>query len=76
MFVTDKNTILYYNDEYFDMMMALGECDIIHSQRYPDREQHSHTVFQRLAGSVRETRKVQPTHNKNQQITRPAHDDV
>ena len=65
--------------EYFDMLMALGECrkhyrnaQDLYAARYPDRQQKSHMAFKRLAdrfcrfGIVKQTRvKHRPIVNEN-----------
>ena len=55
--------------EYFDMLMVLGECrehyrnaQVLYAARYPDRQWKSHMAFKRLAdrfcrfGTVKQTR--------------------
>ena len=65
--------------EYFDMLMVLGECrkhyrnaQDLYAARYPDRQQKSHMDFKRLAdcfcrfGTVKQTRvKRRPIVNEN-----------
>ena len=65
--------------EYFDMLMMLGECrkhhrnaQDLYAARYPDRQQKSHIAFKRLAnrfcrfGTVLQTQvKRRPIVNEN-----------
>ena len=65
--------------EYFDMLMKLGECrkhyknaQVLCAAHYPDRQRKSHMTFKRLAdrfcrfGIVKQTRVKQgPTVNEN-----------
>ena len=65
--------------EYFDMLMVLGECrkhyrnaQDLYAARYPDRQQKSHMAFNRLAdrfcrfGPAKQTRvKRRPIDNEN-----------
>ena len=65
--------------EYFDMLMVLGECrkhygnaQDLYASRYPDRQQKSHIAFKRLAdrfcrfGTMKQTRvKRRPIVNKS-----------
>lgn len=65
----------------FNMLMVLGECQQNHSAaareyalRFPDRPHPSRKVFERLAARVK-SGKLLPTHNKNEEIARPARQD-
>lgn len=72
----------FTNEEAFDMLMVLGECQRnssaaarVYAARYPDRERRSRHVFRNLAERLRRSGNVQPaSSHRNERIARPVRD--
>ena len=79
----NRNAKINDFQEYFDMLMVLGECrkhyrnvQDLYAARYPDRQQKSQMAFKRLAdrfcrfGTVKQTRaKRRPIVDENNAAT-------